>query len=51
MTLVTVALLCSWMWCLVGIVEAVIAEESWTYADAVETMVWVLCTLALWELR
>ena len=49
MTLVTVALLCSLVWCFVGVVEAVIAEERMTYADAVETI--VLCAAALWELR
>ena len=51
MTLVSVALLCSVVWCLVGVVEAVIAEERMTYADAVETLVAVLCATALWELR
>ena len=51
MSIVLVALLASWVWCLVGIVEAVIAEESMTYADAVETLVLVLCTAALWQLR
>ena len=51
MSIVLIALLCSWVWCLVGIVEAVIAEESMTYADAVETLVLVLCTVALWSLR
>ena len=51
MTLVTAALICSFVWCLVGVVEAVIAEESMTYADAVETLVLVLCAAALWSLR
>ena len=51
MTLVTVALICSFVWCLVGVIEAVIAEESMTYADAVETLVLVLCAAALWSLR
>ena len=51
MTLVTVALLCSLVWCFVGVVEAVIAEEHMTYADVVETLVLVLCAVALWELR
>lgn len=51
MSLTVIALMCSWVWCLVGIVEAVIAEESMTYADAVETLVLVLCTAALWQLR
>ena len=51
MTIVSLALVCSWVWCLVGVVEAVIAEESMTYADAVETLVLVLCTAALWSLR
>lgn len=51
MSLVVVALLCSWVWCLIGVVEAVIAEESMTYADAVETIVLVICTAALWSLR
>ena len=51
MTLTIIALLCSLVWCLVGVVEAVIAEERMTYADAVETLVLVLCAAALWELR
>ena len=51
MTLVAFALLCSFIWCLVGIIEAIIAEELMTYADAVETIVAVLCAAALWELR
>lgn len=51
MTLVTAALLASWCWCLLGVVEAVIAEERMDYADAVETLVFVLCTGALWTLR
>lgn len=51
MTLVTVAILCSLVWCFVGVVEAVIAEERMTYADAVETLVLILCAAALWELR
>lgn len=51
MTLVVLALLCAWVWALIGIVEAVIAEDAMTYADAVETVVLILCTAALWELR
>ena len=51
MTLVTVALLCSLVWCFVGVVEAVIAEERITYADVVETLVLVLCAAALWGMR
>lgn len=51
MSVLTWALLCSFVWCLVGVVEAVIAEERMTYADAVETIVAVLCAAALWELR
>lgn len=51
MNLVFAALLCAWVWSLVGVVEAVIAEESMTYADAVETFVLVLCSGALWSLR
>lgn len=51
MSIVVVAMLCSWVWCLVGVIEAVVAEEPMTYADAVETIVLVLCTAALWTLR
>ena len=51
MSIVIIALLCSFIWCLVGVVEAVIAEERMTYADAVETIVAVLCASALWSLR
>ena len=51
MTLIIFALICSFIWCLVGVIEAVIAEERMTYADAVETIVAVICAAALWELR
>jgi len=35
MTLPIFALLCSFVWCLIGVVEAVIAEERMNFADAV----------------
>lgn len=45
--LVKVALAVSALWCLVGVLEAVIAEEHIVYADVVETLVLVLCLAAL----
>lgn len=51
MTLTTFALLLSALWCLIGVVEAVIAEARMNYADAIETIVLVVCVAALWTLR
>ena len=45
--MVRFALVISACWCFVGIVEAVIAEEHITYADVVETLVFVACVSAL----
>jgi hypothetical protein len=50
-SLAVFALLLSTLWALVGVIEAVIAEEPMNYADAVETVVLVVCVAALWTLR